>query len=87
MAKHPVTFFIRLQPNCYFRNLETICLENGVTNESLLVVKKWHRTFLISRLPTAAKANDANWIQANEQEISEFEHDYHERTIYLDIES
>jgi hypothetical protein len=87
MAKHPVTFFIRIG-TCYLIKFENICLENGETNEKL-VVKKWFdavpisRAVLISRFPMAA--NSAKWIQANEQEVLEFGPVSHDRTISLDV--
>jgi hypothetical protein len=86
MAKHPVTFFIRIG-TCYLIKFENICLENGETNEKL-VVKKWFdavpisRAVLISRFPMAA---NSEWIQAQGQEILEFGSVSHDRTIYLDI--
>jgi hypothetical protein len=80
MAKHPVTFFIRMGTYFFFE-LEKICLENSETNE-ILVVKRWYGAYLISRFPMAA--NGAKWIQANGQEITEFEHVNHDRQIYFD---
>jgi hypothetical protein len=83
MAKHPVTFFIRIVTHSYYN--DNICLKNAETNENLLVVRKpGPGVFLISRIPR--EANGAEWIQANEQEILEFEHVSHDRTIYLDTE-
>jgi hypothetical protein len=77
MAKHAVPFFIRVETG--LRLLEDICLENGETNEKLLVVKR-DAFVMISRYQMAA--NDA-WIEANVQEILTFEHVSHDRTIYL----
>jgi hypothetical protein len=82
MAKHPVTFFIRLRTYTYLE-LESLRLVNGETNEKLLMLQKRHGEYLISRIPM--EANGAEWIQANEQEILEFEHISHDRTICLDL--
>jgi hypothetical protein len=83
MAKHPVTFFILIQTYSYLElELENIRLENGETNENLLMVKKFNGVFLISRYQMAA--NDA-WVQANGQEIMKFRRVSNDRTIYLDI--
>jgi hypothetical protein len=67
MAKHPVTFFIRIAD--FHLQLEDICLENAETNENLSL-KRWCGAFVFSRFPRSA--NGAKWIQANEKEISEF---------------
>jgi hypothetical protein len=85
MAKHPVTFFIRM--GAYLSGFENVCLENGETNENLLVVKikNSYDEFLISRFPR--EANGAKWIQANEQEILEFKRNHKpDRTICLDLD-
>jgi hypothetical protein len=79
MAKHPVTFFIRIRTYYYFE-LGNICLDNGGTSENLLMVKKSDGQFLISRFPMAS---NSEWIQANEQKILEFGHVSHDRKIYL----
>jgi hypothetical protein len=79
MAKHPVTFFIRIRTYYYFE-LGNICLENGETSENLLMVKKKGGKFLISRFPMAA---NSEWIQAHGQEILDFGHVNHDRKIYL----
>jgi hypothetical protein len=63
--------------------LENVCLKNYETNENL-VVKKLYGAFLFSRFPM--EANGAKWIQRNGQEILEFVHVRHNRTIYLDRE-
>jgi hypothetical protein len=81
MAKHPVTFFIRMQTWFSF-NFENIYLENAKTNENLLMVKKCNIVYLISRFPMAA--NGAEWIQAYGQEILEFPSVDHDRIICLD---
>jgi hypothetical protein len=84
MAKHPVTFFIRLQTELSLElEFENICLENAETNENLLMVGDGE--LLISRFPR--EANGAKWIQANEQEILEFGRGNHDRTICLDLNS
>jgi hypothetical protein len=77
MAKHPVTFFIRVE-TC-LQLLEDICLENGATNEKLLVVKRGE-CVMISRYPMAS---NREWIQAHGQEIMNFGSVRHDRTIYL----
>jgi hypothetical protein len=77
MAKHPSPFFIRVATG--LRLLEDICLENGETNENLMV-KKLNGVFLISRYPMAS---NSEWIQAHGQEIMNFGSVRHDRTIYL----
>jgi hypothetical protein len=81
MAKHPVTFFIRMGIHPSWE-LENICLENGETNENLMIVKELYGAwaFVISRYPMAS---NSEWIQANGQEILEFAYFDHDRMIYL----
>jgi hypothetical protein len=87
MAIDPVTFFIRINLPKAFQPLEAICLDNGKTQERLLIKMeeadpKWKQiVLLISRYP---QASTKKWIVENEKEVlnSDFSAQ-NDRTIYL----
>jgi hypothetical protein len=71
-------------------NWQDICLDNGQTNERLMVKtidprdpdNFWKEKFvLISRYPMAA---NQEWIEANEQEIMEWNFHEHNRLIHFE---
>jgi hypothetical protein len=83
MAKNPVSFFICININ-RDDNFEGISFENVKTNEKLVIKTKvfWWKLLLIMRYPlNAAK----NWIEANEEEISEYNRKL-DRKIIMDEE-
>jgi hypothetical protein len=94
MATSPVSFFVHFQ--VYIRNVDwqNICLDNGQTNERLVVKATifphpggplrrgyFQTKVLISRYPVGA--NQA-WIEANEQEIMEWNFHKQNRRIHFE---
>jgi hypothetical protein len=76
LAKVPVKFFIHL---AVFQ-CENHSLVNGQTNE-VLVIKKAKDAILISRYPMEAQDE---WVQANEQEVLDFDFNSQDRRIFFD---
>jgi hypothetical protein len=81
MATDPVSFFIRINFPKAFQLQEDICLDNGKTNERLLIKmgKKWEVVLQISRYPLASTKK---WIEENEKEVLNWEFGA-DKTIYL----
>jgi hypothetical protein len=85
-ATRPVSFFVYVRASNRGNAVhwQDICLDNGQTNERLVVKTSNHHPgdfkifVLISRYPVGA---NHEWIEANEQEIMEWNSDEQNRRI------
>jgi hypothetical protein len=87
MAKHPVTFFIRINLPKAYQPQEDICLVNDKTKERLQtkmepIPDDWEEVYLlISRYPLASTKK---WIEENEKEVLVYDlNEDKDRRIYL----
>jgi hypothetical protein len=81
MANHPASFFICT--STYPEDVEDISIDNDKTNEKLVIKIANHgneEKLLISRYPLKASKN---WIEANENEITQWNGETLDRKITL----